>query len=86
MTLDQLLLLKIQGIIGMSTDASSDTAALAGNERDAKTQYFSSVNVNNATLVNYAKRRAEELCRGKWRQQWNQALNDPEVICWEGGG
>ncbi|MDD4714455.1 MAG: hypothetical protein PHT72_03175 [Candidatus Absconditabacteria bacterium] len=63
-TLDSLLLLKIQGIIGLSSDLSSDYAALDGNESSSKTQYFSSVSVNNATLINAARRNAQELCRG----------------------
>jgi len=62
--LDSLLLLKIQGIIGLSSDLSSDYAALDGNESSSKTQYFSSVSVNNATLINAARRNAQELCRG----------------------
>ncbi|MDR2191042.1 MAG: hypothetical protein LBP53_07990 [Candidatus Peribacteria bacterium] len=77
-TLDQLLLLKIQGIIGMSSDVKDDTKNLAGNEADSKTQYFSSVSVNNATLINAAKRRAEELCRGK------RGSSSNDVICQEG--
>ncbi len=31
-----------------------------------KTQYFASTNINNATLINYARQRAEILCRWKW--------------------
>jgi hypothetical protein len=81
MSLDQRLLLKIQGLIGVSTE--TNVVSEVGNEIDSKTQFFSSVNVNNATLVNYAKRRAEELCRGKWSPQWSVS---PDVICREGKG
>jgi hypothetical protein len=35
---------------------------LAGNEANSKTQFFSSVNVNNATLINTAKKNAEQIC------------------------
>jgi hypothetical protein len=80
MALDQLLLFKIQGIIGMSSDINGDTENLGGNEASSKTQYFSTVNVNNATLVNQAKRRAEELCRGKWSSSLS-SLNNEEIIC-----
>ena len=84
-TLDQLLILKIQGLIGMSTDSMTsdgmNIANLGGNEADSKTQYFSSVNVNNATLINQARKTAEELCKGKWSQSYDTS---PEVICWEG--
>jgi hypothetical protein len=83
LSLDQLLLLKIQGLIGLSTDLGSDVSAILGNEGDAKMQYFSSVNLNNATLINYAKRRAEELCRGKWTTT-RSGSND--IVCWQGNG
>lgn len=85
LTLDQLLLLKIQGLIGLSTDVGSDASALLGNEQDAKTQYFSSVNLNNSTLINYAKRKAEELCRGKWSTSQTIPTNS-NIICWEWKG
>jgi hypothetical protein len=63
-TTNSLLLLMIQGLIGMSTESSA--GGLLGNEANAKQQYFSSVNLNQASLINTAKQRAEELCRGKW--------------------
>jgi hypothetical protein len=31
-------------------------------------QYFSSSDINSATLLNYAKQRSEILCRGKWKK------------------
>lgn len=37
------------------------------NEMDEKMQYFSSANINNNTLINYAKKKAEVLCRWKWK-------------------
>ena len=75
--IDQMLLLKIQGIIGMSTDVADDVKNIAGNEKDSKTQYFSSVNVNNATLINAAKKESEKLCQGKW----STTLTNSDVIC-----
>lgn len=36
------------------------------NQTNPKMQFFKSVNVDNATLVNYARKKAETLCRGKW--------------------
>lgn len=36
------------------------------NQTNPKMQFFKSVNVDNATLVNYARKKAEILCRGKW--------------------
>lgn len=31
-----------------------------------KMQYFSSANIDNATLINYTRQKSESLCRGKW--------------------
>ena len=62
LAIDQLLLLKIQGIIGISKDMKGGLENLAGNEANSKTQFFSSVNVNNATLINTAKKNAEQIC------------------------
>jgi len=36
------------------------------NQTNPKMQFFKSVNVDNATLVNYARKKAETLCRWKW--------------------
>ena len=38
------------------------------NQLNPKMQYFKSVSVNNATLVNYTKKKAESLCRWKWKK------------------
>ena len=32
-----------------------------------KSQYFASININNATMINYARQRAEIICRWKWQ-------------------
>jgi hypothetical protein len=67
----------------MSSDASKDLANLAGEQaNDSKTQYFSTVNVNNATLVNVAKRKAEELCRGKTFEENDNVSGD--ILCKQG--
>ena len=39
-----------------------------GTQKDEKMQYFSSANINNNTLINYAKKKAEVLCRWKWNK------------------
>lgn len=76
LAIDQLLLLKIQGIIGISKDMKGGLENLAGNEANSKTQFFSSVNVNNATLINTAKKNAEQICA---RDQTN--TDDNRVKC-----
>ena len=37
-----------------------------GNYTDTKMQYFGTKSVTNATLMNYAVKKAESLCRWKW--------------------
>lgn len=37
-----------------------------GNSSDTKMQYFATKSVSNVTMMNYARRRAELLCRWKW--------------------
>ena len=37
-----------------------------GNSTDTKMQYFATKSVNNITMINYARRKAETLCRWKW--------------------
>ena len=37
-----------------------------GNSTDTKMQYFGTKSVTNATLMNYAVKKAESLCRWKW--------------------
>jgi hypothetical protein len=34
-----------------------------GNQSDQKMQYFTTANVDNDTLMNYARKKAEILCR-----------------------
>ena len=84
MTIDQLLILKIQWLIGLSDNSTAglNVSTLWGNEADSKTQYFASVNVNNATLVNNARRRAEELCKGGRVSDVNPSTAS-DVLCWE---
>ena len=44
------------------------------NEMDEKMQYFSSASINNNTLINYAKKKAEVLCRWKWNSWCSESL------------
>jgi len=37
------------------------------NQTDKKMQYFSASDINNSTLLNYTRQRAETLCRGKFQ-------------------
>lgn len=40
-----------------------------------KTQYFASTNINNATLINHARQKAELLCRWKWDTSSNPSIS-----------
>ena len=52
-----------------------------GNPKDDKMQYFSTANIDNNTLVNYAKKKAEILCRWKWKGNYSQSDANKSVIC-----
>ena len=60
---DSLLKLIIEWLIGMNRE--SDLWYI-WTQDDTKMQYFSSSDINNATLLNYVKQRSEILCRWKW--------------------
>lgn len=74
---NSLIWLIIQWLIGMGKD--TDTGIL-WNATDPKMQYFSSANINNATLMNYSRQRAENLCRWKWKSNPDKSES---VICVE---
>jgi hypothetical protein len=45
-------------------------------------QYFSSSDINSATLLNYAKQRSEILCRGKWKTNITSLSSvSDDVVC-----
>lgn len=52
-------LIRILGIVGIVRQGAS-------LDKDSRSQWFSTLNVNNATLINAARQRATELCRDKW--------------------
>ena len=56
-----LLWVVIEGLVWKTSDKFWISAA-----EDPKMQYFSSVSVNNATLLNFTKKKAEALCRWRW--------------------
>ncbi len=60
---DSLIKLIIEWLIGMNRE--SDLWVI-WNQSDVKMQYFSSSDINSATLLNYVKERSAILCRWKW--------------------
>ena len=73
---NSLVKLVIEGLVWMNRE--SDLWVI-GNQTNAKMQYFSSSDINNATLLNYAKQRSEILCRGKWN-----IGTDEDIVCKKG--
>ena len=74
-----LLSLIVDGLVWMWMD--SDRKNVANTESSEKMQYFSSVNLNNAVLINYAKKKAELLCRWKWT---NYPNTTDSIVCISG--
>lgn len=72
---DSRLWLIIEWIVWLSDE---DKLWYIWNEEDEKMQYFSTVSVNNKTLINYVKKKAEILCRWKWD---NYNINKDSIIC-----
>lgn len=62
---DSLIKLLVEGLIWMNKE--SDLWVI-WNQTDSKMQYFSSADINSATLLNYVKKRSEILCRWKWKK------------------
>lgn len=56
-----------------------------GNQSDQKMQYFTTANVDNDTLMNYARKKAEILCRWKWQNKFENINRwKGKVICING--
>ena len=67
----------IEGLIWMS---SKNHMEQIEDVNLTKTQYFSSANINSASLINYAKVAAESLCKWKWTNSPSYTSTDP-VVC-----
>lgn len=83
---DSLIKLIIEWLIGMNRE--SDLWVI-WNQSDTKMQYFSSSDINSATLLNYVKQRSEILCRWKWLtnpdlenlSSIENSFKDSSVVC-----
>ena len=62
--MDSLISVIVDGLVWINRD--TENIGIQDNQRNTKMQYFSSVNVNNIQLINYARQKAEILCRWKW--------------------
>lgn len=74
--MNSLIKVVVEGVVWMSTD----TRKWLEDNAKTKTQLFTTSSVNNATLINYTKQKAESLCRGKWWGEPNGA-NIPNIVC-----
>lgn len=83
---DRLSKIVIEGIMWLSDNWEEwDTKFwMIGNSSDTKTQYFATKSVTNVSMMNYARRRAELLCRGKWIGDGDDP-GDNDIVCRAGG-
>lgn len=83
---DPLLWIVIEWIVWLGEDAGVSNLNIIWNEMDDKMQYFSTANINNSTLMNYAKKKAEIMCRWKWNCNTNDSIvcceTDPGISEW----
>ena len=77
---DTLLSIVVEWIVWMSKNSNTDW--YVWNQSNEKMQLFSSVDVNNTTLINYAKQKAESLCRWKW-VFWEPTSTTTDIVCLE---
>ncbi len=79
---DSLSRVLVEWIVWLNRESS---LGIQWNQTNSKMQYFASANINNATIINYAKRKSEILCRWKWitrESELSSALNGTQqVIC-----
>lgn len=73
---DDLLKLIIEWLVGMNSENGNDLGYI-WTQDDQKMQYFSSSDINNATLLNYVKQRSEILCRWKW----DKVDSNDSIVC-----
>ena len=75
--MNSLIKVVVDGLVGVNK--GPDNGGIQWNQSNPKMQYFWSVSVNNMQLINYARQRAEVLCRWKWRDSY--ASNEGGIVC-----
>ena len=77
----------VDGLVWITSaeKGESENSGIEWNQSDEKMQYFASVDINNTKLINYARQKAEILCRWKWKNSYsaNNWLNS-KVVCLSG--
>jgi len=74
---DPLLWIVIEWIVWLWERGGASNLNVVWNEMDKKMRYITTANINESSLINYAKKKAEVLCRWKWD---NYSSNDT-VVC-----
>jgi len=85
---DTLLRILVEWIVGMNEGGNEWNTKFwsIGNITDEKMQYFGTKTVSNVTLMNYAMKKAELLCRWRWEKDTNafSSIKNDKVVCWDG--
>lgn len=75
----------VDGLVWITSEIDSKNSGIEWNQWNEKMQYFSSLDINNVKLINYAKQRSEILCRWKWKPWYNSSdWQNSSVVCLSG--
>ncbi len=77
---DSLIKMVVDWLLWLGID-SQDLNTIGNNVSNSKMQYLPSANINNASLINYAKKRAEILCRWKRKTYRNDSDLEENLNC-----
>ena len=77
--MNSLIWVIVDGLVWINRDTKN--SGIQWNQSNDKMQYFQSVNVNNMQLINYARQRAEILCRWKWS---TNKTSGGDILCLDG--
>ena len=80
---DTLLKILIEWIVWMNEGGDDGNTKMwsVGNTTDVKMQYFGTKSVDTSTLMNYAVKKAELLCRWKWKDSLSTS---DTILCYNG--
>ena len=80
--LNSLIWVIVDGLVWINRD--SRDLGIQWNQSNEKMQYFWSVDINNMQLINYARQRAEILCRWKWKSYNGSIDTSKSLNCFSG--
>ena len=78
---DSLVKIIVEWIMWLDSSGSGNIKfGSLGNSTDTKMQYFATKSVNNITMINHARRKAELLCR--WKRIGSEpSSNNDKIVC-----